>query len=96
MGFGFVIARLAFFLREIGIVHPVATPPRPGLSLWIGTALILLGVVVDLAAALEHVRAMRRLERGEPWTGGRTWWALALALVLATLGLILAGYLLRL
>jgi putative membrane protein len=96
MGFGFVIARLAFFLREIAVVHPGGAAPRPGLSLWIGTALILLGVVVDVGAAVEHVRAMRRLERGEAWTGGRTVWALALAIALAALGLALAGYLLRL
>ena len=45
MGFGFVVARLGLFLHEIEAVRHNAMPKAStGLSLWIGTALILLGV----------------------------------------------------
>ena len=61
MGFGFVVARFGFFLRELAAVRaePMARPP--GLSLWIGVALVVLGVVVTVLAAIEHLRLHRRL-----------------------------------
>src|SRR5690242_7494994 len=67
MGFGFVVARFGLFLQQIAATQ--GAPPRPssGLSLWIGAALIALGVVVNLMAAVRHVRLVRRLARGEPY-----------------------------
>jgi putative membrane protein len=42
MGFGFVVARFGLFLREIEAVRRAVPLKEPmGLSLWIGTALIL-------------------------------------------------------
>ena len=56
MGFGFVVARFGLFLREIEAVRQAASLKAPtGLSLWIGTALILLGVLVNLLVAAEHL-----------------------------------------
>jgi len=66
MGFGFVVARFGLFLHEIAAIRP-APPPPPSLSLWIGGGLVVLGVVVNVAAAVQHVRLLRRLERGEPY-----------------------------
>lgn len=67
MGFGFVVARFGLFLHEIAATR--LPPPRPsaGLSVWIGGGLVVLGVVVNVAAAVQHVRLLRRLERGEPY-----------------------------
>src|ERR1700749_81786 len=53
MGFGFVVARFGIFLRELAAAHQAATSPH-GWSLGIGTALVALGVVMTLFAALEH------------------------------------------
>src|SRR5579859_7164089 len=66
MGFGFVVARFGLFLREMASVQGGAPPHRIGLSLWIGTTLVLLGVGVNVSAALRHWRTVRRLERNEP------------------------------
>jgi uncharacterized membrane protein YidH (DUF202 family) len=58
MGFGFVVARFGLFLHEIEAVRQNAMPKAStGLSLWIGTALILLGVLVNLlvSAVTVHI-----------------------------------------
>ncbi len=57
MGFGFVVARFGLFLREIAAAGQVAAHQHStGWSLWIGTALIGLGVVVSLLASFEYYR----------------------------------------
>lgn len=94
MGFGFVVARFGLFLREIAALHQ-ALPEKPtaGLSLWIGTALILLGVLVNLLVSAEHIRLMRHVESGPPY-GNRSWrLGVGVSLVLALLGIAMAIYL---
>src|SRR3712207_370883 len=68
MGFGFVVARFGLFLHELAAAGHIAAPASGGLSLWIGTALVLLGVAVNVLAALQHYQFLRRLRRGEPDT----------------------------
>ena len=94
MGFGFVVARFGLFLREMEAVRE-AVPVRhsTGASLWIGTALILLGVIVNLVVSLDHLRLMRRLPV-EPTYGRRSWlMGVAVALSLTILGIAMAVYL---
>jgi putative membrane protein len=93
MGFGFVVARFGLFLRELALAHALTSAPGSGASLWIGGALVVLGVAVNLLAAREHVLFLRRLERGEPqptttWTLG-----VVVCLILAVLGGVILGYL---
>lgn len=94
MGFGFVVARFGLFLHEMAATRQ-PTPPATssGLSLWIGGALIALGVVVNLMAALQHIRLLQRLERGEPYRP--TLWSLGVivTLLLAALGVLMTAYL---
>jgi hypothetical protein len=40
---GFVVARFGLFLREMVAVQQHGGPATPGLSLWIGTALVIRG-----------------------------------------------------
>jgi putative membrane protein len=91
MGFGFIVARFGLFLREmLAIREETAVVASTGLSLWIGTALILLGVAVNLLVSAEHIRLMRRVRTGPPY-GIRSWLTgVAVALVLAVLGLAMA------
>lgn len=92
MGFGFVVARFGLFLHEIAAARP--DPPAPsGRSLGIGGGLVVLGVVVNGVAAVQHVRLLRRLERGEPYRA--TAWSLGVAvtLVLACIGALMTAYL---
>ena len=76
MGFGFVVARFGLFLREIAEARQATPTHSYGLSLWIGTALVLLGITVFLLAAAQHWRILQRLNRGEDYIAPR--WSLGL------------------
>lgn len=91
MGFGFVVARFGLFLREMGVVRD-APAPNGGASLWAGTALVLLGVIVNLYAAVAHARFSARFHRGEREPHDPRF-AIILSGVLALVGIALAVYL---
>ena len=94
MGFGFVVARFGLFMREIGAIS-AGTPLAPaGPSLWVGTGLVLLGVVVNAGSAMQYVRTVRRLNAGHDVTGKPSAGGIALALVLAAAGLAMCAFLL--
>ena len=86
MGFGFVVARFGLFLKELAIAHQAVPHHTTGLSLWIGTALLVIGIIVNIGATIQHVRVMDRLSRGDAldrYSGA----AIGVALILAILGL---------
>src|ERR1700756_3064577 len=56
MGFGFVVARFGLFLRELAAAHQILSLRTTGLSLWLGTALLIIGIVVNLGATVQHIR----------------------------------------
>lgn len=93
MGFGFVVARFGLFLREIEAAELKIATHRLGVSLWIGTGLVVLGVVVSVLAAVQHFRLMRRYNAGEPYQPPRRSLAAAVAIILALIGLAMAIYL---
>jgi putative membrane protein len=65
MGFGFVVARFGLFLQQIEFLQHTASDASPGLGLWFGTALIAVGVLVNLYSGWHHLALVKRLERGE-------------------------------
>src|SRR6202790_3784995 len=65
MGFGFVVARFGLFLGEMAAVEHKTPERSTGLSLWLGTGLLLLGVLVNVVAALEYRAFLKRYQRGE-------------------------------
>jgi putative membrane protein len=93
MGFGFVLARFSFLLHEAAIVERRPPPQSPGLSLWFGTALVVVGIAINVLAAAEHWRILQRLNRQEQYLPPR--WSLPLlaAIVMAILGTVMAVYL---
>lgn len=93
MGFGFVIARFGFFLREIAAASKTPGPTTFCLSLWIGAGLVILGVIVHLVAAAQHVRFLRRIDRGEPYRPPAVSLGVVVSVVLAILGVGMTGYL---
>jgi putative membrane protein len=93
MGFGFVVSRFGFFLREIASIRGVAPPRHAGLSQWAGIGLVVLGVVVTAAAGANHARFVRRYNRGELPRPGPISLSTILAMILAVLGIAMAGYL---
>lgn len=92
MGFGFVVARFGLFLQELAAVEQL-DERRPGWSLYFGTALVLLGVVINVAAALGHVQMMGKLDRGETVLARHWSFSVMVSLVLAGIGMTMAAYL---
>ncbi len=92
MGFGFVVARFGLFLRELAAVDQTRQHAFAG-SLWIGTTLVLLGVVVNLAAAVQHWQTVSRLASDRPVRLRRLSLATITAIVLGLLGILIGIYL---
>ena len=92
MGFGFVVARFGLFLRAVSS-HDVGAPAQHGVSRWVGVALVALGATVNVCAAIVHRNVLARLDRGEPLHARGPSLGIALAFLLALLGLVLAVYL---
>ena len=93
MGFGFVVARFGLFLREIQLAQHLALQAHTGLSLWFGTALVAMGVLMEIAATTRHLKLVRQLQSGEPFQLGASRTAIAVAILLALTVLALCAYL---
>jgi uncharacterized protein (DUF302 family)/uncharacterized membrane protein YidH (DUF202 family) len=93
MGFGFVVARFGLFLQQLQVLQRAAPVSSSSLSLWFGTALIAIGVVLNLSSAWRHVRLVRELDQGEPASARSLTQAVATALFLGLIGLAMGIYL---
>lgn len=93
MGFGFVVARFGLFLQEMAMVEGVPHHKHSWLSVAVGTALIVLGVAVSLAAAVRHWMTIGRLERGQVLRFNRWSLGVVVAMLLGLVGLLMAAYL---
>lgn len=96
MGFGFVIARFGFFLREIAVAAKVPVESHPvlaSLNTTSGTALIVLGVVVMLISVRNHQCQMVQLKAGELKFANRWSLSVIVCLILCALGMGMAIYL---
>jgi putative membrane protein len=94
MGVGFAVARFGLFLRQMRAQETHTVVQSSGLSVWSGVALVFLGVVVLTASAIQHRILIRELSSGT-WTPGRvSRSAVALAILLALVGVGMTTYLL--
>ena len=94
MGFGFVVARFGLFLREIAAAGQVVAHQRStGWSLWIGTALIGLGVGVSIVASFEYYRFVSMSKQGRAYAPRTALLAVVVGAILAVLGIVMASYL---
>ena len=94
MGVGFAVARFGLFLRQMQSEETHLPIHSTGLSVRSGVALVALGVIVNLSAVFSHIAAVKRLRSGT-WIPGRvSKSAVALAIVLAIVGIGMALYLL--
>jgi putative membrane protein len=92
MGFGFLIARFAFWLREYAELQGAAPGPRSHLviSPWLGFGMVIVGVFVSVTAAFRHrdyVHALRHGVANPPLSLGTS---LTIAVILALVGLAMA------
>jgi uncharacterized protein (DUF302 family)/uncharacterized membrane protein YidH (DUF202 family) len=93
MGFGFVVARFGLFLQELEVAQHALSTGSYGLSLWFGTALIAVGVIVNVFAGWRHAQLVRQLDRGETAYSGPARQVVAIAFFLALVGLAMMIYL---
>jgi uncharacterized protein (DUF302 family)/uncharacterized membrane protein YidH (DUF202 family) len=93
MGLGFVLARFGIFLREFSLNQPDLPSRSYGLSLWFGTALIFLGVLVCLLSLVRYRRLLQQLQRPGALLSNPSALAITVTLVLAILGMAMAVYL---
>lgn len=94
MGVGFAVARFGLFLRQLRASEAHITVHGTGLSVWSGVAIVFLGVVVLVAAVVQHLVLIRELRTGT-WSPGRvSRSAVILAALLALVGVGMAVYLL--
>jgi putative membrane protein len=96
MGFGFVVARFGLFLSLLAAERMPSTAPVTSpshFSSGIGIALVLLGAVSMIFPAIQHQRFVLSLPVGDvPRMHSRAF-PVILALILGSLGLLLAVYL---
>ncbi len=93
MGFGFVVARFGLFLQEFQIAQPNFAQGSHQFSLWSGTALIAVGVAVNLYSAWRHVHMIDDLNRGDLTRANSSKQIVIVALFLAAVGAAMALYL---
>jgi len=92
MGFGFLIERFSLFLSTL---RPAAGAPKPSVfSLVVGVSLILLGAGIALASSNAYGRFVKTLPAEDVSSGYLISLASIINLVIAAVGILLAGYLL--
>jgi putative membrane protein len=82
------VARFGLFLRQL--FQPAASASSSWPSLGFGTALIVLGIVVNLSSAWHQARSVRALDKGEPPRSSPLALNVAIALLLAFGGVAMA------
>jgi putative membrane protein len=91
MGFGFVVARFGLFLKEMsGHAPGVRTY---GFSLWAGSAMVLLGAMMNLAAVARHLEVIGRLNRGESIVSRPSPIGIAVGILLGLVGIAMVVFL---
>ena len=95
MGFGFVVARFGLFLRELASLRTIPQLETSALSVPLGTALLVAGVLVNIFSSVRHVRIVRALNSGTPMVTKPSTMGILVALGLAAAGLAMAVYLIK-
>lgn len=110
MTFGFVIARLGLFLKQMqdmggglpggaaasATAGPAPDPSSPSLSLWIGVLVVALGIVVQGLSLYEYQVLRRKFLAGQGIIGGGLPLPRIVGITLLAAGLGLAVYLVTL
>jgi putative membrane protein len=95
MGVGFAVSRFGLFLREFSATQHPASPSSTTHSVITGVVLVALGVLINIVAIINHLNIVKKLAAGTWQPGQPSKTAVALALLLALLGIGMAIYLVR-
>ena len=63
MGLGFIVARFGVFLRETAQLQEIQIPSQATPTVWMGIALVSVGVLAMLMATGEYVTAIRNIKQ---------------------------------
>ena len=89
MGFGFVVAHFGIFADEPQMTQQASGAQPHELSLWFGTALVAIGVTVNLCSAWRYMCRVGQLNRGQFVRRAVSKQGVAVAMFLALLGVAL-------
>jgi len=93
MGFGFVVARFGLFLKEVAVGGNTPGVKSYGFSLWAGSAMVMLGAVLNLAAVARHLEVIKRINRGESVMTGPSLIAITVGILLGLVGIAMVIFL---
>jgi putative membrane protein len=93
MGFGFVVARFGLFLKEVAVGGNTPGVKSYGFSLWAGSAMVMLGAVLNLAAVARHLEVIKRINRGEGVMTGPSLIAIIVGILLGLVGIAMVIFL---
>ncbi len=98
MGFGFVVAKFGLFLQKLSELRGmhIHVAKNQSFSVWIGVALVMLGVAANVVAAARFAVTIRRMRSGIPTHPTQWQQAVTIAVILAGIGLLITAYLVRL
>jgi putative membrane protein len=88
MGLGFAIARFGLFLRQVNLSGLGAEIHFPG-STFTGISLIAIGVLVNVIGMIDYANTIRALKKGEWIAGNISRMGIALASILAVIGILM-------
>ena len=91
MGLGFVLARFGLFLRALQGNSSEAVTTHSA-SFWFGIGLLVLGAFINVVSGWSHFRLVRELDRGTSGLRRPAFLGVALAFLLAVIGLSMAVY----
>jgi len=94
MALGFVLARFGIFLQEFRLASPDFNTGSYGYSLWFGTGLILLGVLVCILSLVRYLRLLADVRNATHSFANASALAVGVAILLGVLGLAMSYYLL--
>jgi putative membrane protein len=92
MGFGFVVAHFGMFADEAHMTQHASGAQPHDPSLWFGTALVAIGVAVNLISARRHMRLVHELSRGQFGHRSLSKQGVLVAVFLALLGIAMTIY----
>ena len=92
-GFGFVVARFGLFLEEMHAAQPSLPIKSYGLSFWFGTAMVLLGVAINIFSTWDHIHMVRAMNRGDIQLDRPSKLGVSVAVVMGVAGIAVAAYL---